>query len=81
MVERADPRTGRARGEALTGPTSVAGQRVQIHNPPGSEVGPGVVVRQGIAVTDDAEGFGFRWERSGQSSKHIAFDWSGPDGS
>jgi hypothetical protein len=68
-----------ARGEALTGPTALPGQRVQIHNPPGSEVGPGVVVTQGVAVTDEVEGFGFRWQRSGQSSKHIAFDWSGPD--
>jgi hypothetical protein len=68
-----------ARGEALTGPTALEGQRVQIHNPPGSEVGPGVVVTAGIGVTDQAEGFGFRWERSGQSSKHIAFQWSGPN--
>lgn len=68
-----------SRGEALTGPTTPAGARVQIHNPPGSEVGPPAVVTQGIAVTDQAEGFGFRWERSGQSSKHIAFEWSGPD--
>ena len=25
-----------------------------------------------------AEGFGFRWEWDGKSSKHIRFDWSGP---
>jgi hypothetical protein len=68
-----------SRGEALSGPTTLEGQRVQIHNPPGSEVGPGAVVTQGIAVTDKAEGFGLRWERSGQSSKHIGFEWSGPD--
>ena len=68
-----------ARGEALTGPTTRPGQRVQIHNPPGSEVGPGAVATQGVAVSDQAEGFEFRWERTGQSSKHMAFDWSGPD--
>lgn len=68
-----------ARGEALAGPTTQPGQRVQIHNPPGSEVGPGTVATQGVAATDRAEGFNFRWERSGQSSKHMPFDWSGPD--
>ncbi len=68
-----------ARGEALTGPTTLPGQRVQVHNPPGSEVGPGAVATQAVAVVDRVEGFGFRWERSGQSSKHMGFDWSGPD--
>lgn len=70
-----------ARGEALAGPTSRPGQRVQIHNPPGSEVGPDTVATQGVGVTDQAEGFSFRWERRGQSSKHMMFDWSGPDAS
>ncbi|MBV8997303.1 MAG: hypothetical protein JO287_27230 [Pseudonocardiales bacterium] len=32
-----------------------------------------------IAVVDQAEGFSFESKRSGQSSKHIPFDWSGPD--
>lgn len=68
-----------ARGEALAGPTTQPGQRVQIHNPPGSEVGPGTVATQGVAATDQAEGFNFQWERRGQSSKHMPFDWSGPD--
>lgn len=69
-----------ARGEALTGPTTLPGQRVQVHNPAGSEVGPGTVATQGVAVTDRAEGFAFQWERTGQSSKHMIFDWSGPEG-
>lgn len=68
-----------ARAEALGGPTTLPGQRVQVHNPPGSEVGPGAVATQGVATADQAEGFEFRWERSGQSSKHMAFDWNGPD--
>lgn len=68
-----------AQGEALTGPTTPAGQRVQVHNPAGSEVGPGAVATQGVAVMDRAEGFEFRWERSGRSSKHMTFRWSGPD--
>jgi len=29
-----------ARGEALAGPTTLPGQRVQVHNPPGAEIGP-----------------------------------------
>lgn len=67
-----------ARGEALAGPTTPPGQRVQVHNPPGAEVGPGAVATHGVAVTDQADSFGFRWERSGQSSKHYAFEWTGP---
>ena len=36
---------------------------------PGSETGPG---------TGQANAMGFKWERKGQSSKHIPFEWSGP---
>jgi len=66
--------------EALTGPTSLPGQRVQTTNPPGSEVGPGpnVVATWGKAKMDRADAFGFKWSRSGNSSKHIPFSWSGP---
>jgi hypothetical protein len=67
-----------ASAEALTGPTTPEGQRVQLLNPPGSEVGPGQVATWGRATTDRAEGFGFKWEWDGKSSKHIPFDWSGP---
>jgi hypothetical protein len=67
-----------ATGEALTGPTTLPGQRVQVHNPPGSEVGPGAIATQGRATADRAEGFGFKWDWSGRSSKHMGFDWSGP---
>jgi hypothetical protein len=64
--------------EALTGPTSPPGARVQLHNPPGAEVGPGQIATWGVATMDRAEGYGFKWERSGKSSKHFPFDWSGP---
>jgi len=64
--------------EALTGPTTPPGARVQLHNPPGAEVGPGQIATWGVATTDRADGFGFKWERSGRSSKHFPFDWSGP---
>lgn len=65
--------------EALSGPTSVPGKRVQVHNPAGAEVGPGTIATQGKATVDRAEGFGFRWDWPGRSSKHMRFDWSGPD--
>jgi hypothetical protein len=68
-----------ARAEALTGPTTPTGQRVQLLNPPGSEVGPGQVATWGRATADRVEAFGFTWEWDGKSSKHIPFDWSGPD--
>ena len=43
-------------------------------------MGPGTVATWGIAVSDkvDAAEIGYKWERSGRSSKHIKFDWSGP---
>jgi hypothetical protein len=67
-----------ADAEALTGPTTPAGQRVQLINPPGSEVGPGAVATWGKAVTDRVEAFDFKWNWDGKSSKHIPFEWSGP---
>jgi hypothetical protein len=65
--------------QALTGPTSPEGGRVQLHNAPGAEVGPGQVATWGTATTDRADAFDFHWERSGKSSKHFPFDWRGPD--
>jgi hypothetical protein len=70
-----------ARAEALTGPTTPPGQRVQLLNPPGSEVGPGGPATWGTATADRAEAFGFTWEWDGKSSKHIPFDWRGPESS
>ena len=68
-----------ARAEALAGPTTLPGQRVQVHNPPGAEVGPGQVATWGVATTDRVDAFGWKWEWDGRSSKHFPFDWSGPD--
>jgi hypothetical protein len=68
-----------ARAEALTGPTTPPGQRVQTVNPPGSEVGPGQVATWGRSTEVRTEGFGFQWMGESRSSKHIPFDWSGPD--
>jgi hypothetical protein len=69
-----------ARAEALTGPTTLPDKRVQTLNPPGSEVGPSpdCVATWGTAKVDRADAFGFAWNRTGQSSKHIPFSWRGP---
>jgi hypothetical protein len=66
------------RAEALSGPTTPPGQRVQLVNPPGSEVGPGQVATWGRSVEVRTEGFGFNWTGESRSSKHIPFDWAGP---
>jgi len=69
-----------ARGEALTGPMTPSGKRVQTLNPPGSEVGPGTIATWGTAVIDEVNlpNFHYQWKRTGKSSKHIPFNWSGP---
>jgi hypothetical protein len=67
------------RAEALTGPTTPPGKRVQLFNPPGSEVGPGQVATWGRSVEIHATGFGFNQTGQNWSSKHIPFDWSGPN--
>lgn len=64
--------------EALSGPMTPPGKRVQLYNAPGSEVGPGTVATWGKAVVDEVDVAGFKWRRSGNSSKHIPFSWSGP---
>ena len=69
-----------AGGEALTGPMTPSGKRVQTLNPPGSEVGPGTIATWGTAVIDEVNlpNFRYQWKRTGKSSKHIPFNWSGP---
>ncbi len=69
-----------AKGEALTGPMTPTGKRVQTINAPGSEVGPGTVATWGTAVTDEVNvpEIRYQWKRSGRSSKHIPFNWTGP---
>jgi hypothetical protein len=52
---------------------------VQVYNAGGCETGPGGVATYGKATADKADAFGFKWNRTGYSSKHIGFDWSGPD--
>ena len=71
-----------ASGVALTGPTADPMKRVQSFNPPGSEVGPTkAAVTWGKAAASRWKAFGSFDVNipAGQSSKHIPFDWSGPD--
>ena len=74
------PRKVVAKAEALSGPMTPPGKRVQTLNPPGSEVGPGTVATWGKALADEVnvDAMGFKWERKGRSSKYIPFDWTGP---
>ncbi len=67
-----------ASAEALSGPTTPPGARVQLLNPPGSETGPGQVCTWGKATTNQVDAYGFQWDWAGKSSKHIPFDWTGP---
>jgi hypothetical protein len=67
-----------AAAEALSGPTTPPGARVQLLNPPGSEVGPGQVATWGKATANQVDAHGFQWNWAGKSSKHIPFDWTGP---
>jgi hypothetical protein len=69
----------KASAEALGGPTTAPGKRVQVHNAGGCETGPGGVATYGNSTADKADAFGFKWDLTGKSSKHIGFDWSGPD--
>ena len=69
---------------ALTGPTADPNKRVQLINPPGSEVGPGehVVATWGVGemAQSDPTLFGdFKLDKIKTSSKHIPFIWSGPE--
>jgi hypothetical protein len=73
------PGKATARAEAIGGPTTPAGKRVQVHNAGGCETGPGGIATYAKSITDKADAFGFKWNRTGKSSKHIGFDWSGPD--
>jgi hypothetical protein len=68
-----------ARAEALTGPTTPPGERVQLVNAPGAEVGPGQIATWGKGTAGDVDAFGFKMDLVGSSSKHFPFDWSGPD--
>ena len=66
----------RGRAEALSGPTTPPGKRVQTINPPGSEVGPGQVATWGR--WDDARGEGFGFNGPPRSGPANIFRSTGP---
>lgn len=68
-----------ASAEAISGPTTPEGKRAQLYNAPGSETGPGQVMTFGENVESRVDAFGVRGSWVGQSSKHIPFDWTGPE--
>lgn len=69
----------KAWAKALTGPTSNPGKFPQLMNAPGSETGPGPqLVTWGESTVCSVDAFGYRFEWTINSSKHIPFDWAGP---
>ena len=68
----------RAWAQALVGPTSPPGKYPQLLNAPGSETGPGQIVTWGKSTVCSVNAFGFKFEWTTNSSKHIPFDWTGP---
>jgi hypothetical protein len=70
-----------ASGRPMYGPTSDTTKLLQSYNPPGSEVGPtDAPVTWGKSVAGRWKAFGFDQNiPAGQASKHIPFDWHGPD--
>jgi len=67
-----------AYAEGLTVPTTPAGARVQLLNPPGSETGAGQVCTWGKTTDNLVNAQEFQWNWAEKSSKHIPFDWTGP---
>jgi hypothetical protein len=68
----------KASAQALGGPMTPPGKRVQLLNPPGSETGPGQIATWGEATENVVSAHGFQWNWARRSSKHIPFDWTGP---
>ena len=70
-----------AESEPLSGPTADPNKRVQAINIPTSEVGPNCgPATLGKIISGAWNVFGFTQELpKGKNSKHIAFEWFGPD--
>src|SRR5439155_24542871 len=51
----------------------------QLMNAPGCETGPGAqLVTWGKSTVCTVDAFGYKWQWTTNSSKHIPFDWTGP---
>ena len=69
----------KAWAKALFGPTSTPGNYPRMTNAPGSETGPGPqLVTWGKSTILSVDAYGFKFEYTSNSAKHIPFDWSGP---
>lgn len=68
----------KAWAKALVGPTSNPGDYPRMTSAPGSETGPGQVVTWGKSTICKVDAFGFNFDWTINSAKHITFDWSGP---
>ena len=69
----------KAWAKALTGPTSLPGKYPQLANAPGCETGPGPqLVTWGKSTICSVDAFGYTFQWTTNSSKHIPFDWAGP---
>src|SRR6266699_6456106 len=69
----------KAWAKALIGPTSNPGKYPQLMNAPGSETGPGPqLVTWGKSTILSVDAFGFKFDYTLNSAKHIPFDWAGP---
>ena len=69
----------KAWAKALVGPTSNPGEYPRMMNAPGSETGPGPqLVTWGKSIVCSVDAFGFNFEWTVNSAKHIPFDWKGP---
>jgi hypothetical protein len=67
-----------SRAKSLTGLTSPPGKYPQLINLPGSETGSGQVVTWGKSTVCSVDAFGYKFQWTTNSSKHIPFEWAGP---
>ena len=69
----------KAWAKALLGPTSSPGKYPRLMYAPGSETGPGPqLVTWGKSTILSVDAYGFKFEYTSNSAKHIPFDWTGP---
>ena len=69
----------KAWAKALTGPTSLPGKYPQLMNAPGCETGPSPqLVTWGKSTICSVDAFGYKFQWTTNSSKHIPFNWTGP---
>jgi hypothetical protein len=69
----------KAWAKALFGPTSSPGKYPRLMYAADSETGPGPqLVTWGKSTILSVDAYGFKFEYTSNSAKHIPFDWTGP---